>query len=121
MLCSDKDDPELNLVGERGLSTMIEKCKQKELYELQEKLTRGKNSGLKIFVHNSCRKKLTRIKKASVEVLPSTSKRLRSFEFNDFDWKTCCCLCAKPADFARNPSREQVRVVETLEFKGFFL
>ena len=87
------DEEEMNLVGEKGLKTLLMAASKKKETELTQTLKDHQNRGTPVHVHHDCPKRLTNFQKKPVGPEP---KRLRSSIDAAFTWKTCCILCSKP-------------------------
>ena len=87
------DEGEMNLVGEKGLKTLLMAASKKKETELTQTLKDHQNRGTPVHVHHDCPKRLTNFQKKPVGPEP---KRLRSSIDAAFTWKTCCILCSKP-------------------------
>ena len=100
---------------QKGMDNLIFMCKEKELREIYDRLNPVKNSPSDVYIHNDCRKKITRKRKRNSDADAPVQKDLRSSSAT-FDWKTCCFFCTKPVDY-RHLLRKPIRTVETLEMK----
>ena len=82
--------------------------------QIHQTLRQAERSGEILYVHNSCRRRLTdkRSRKSSESV---PIKRLRS-NCEIFDWKTCCFFCKKNCN-KKHHRRDSVRHVEVLTMK----
>ena len=101
------DEGEMNLVGEKGLKTLLMAASKKKEMELTQTLKDHQNRGTPVHVHHDCRRRLTDFRKQPVGPEP---KRLRASTDAAFAWKTCCFLCSKT--IARN--KEKFHQVHTL-------
>ena len=101
------DEGEMNLVGEKGLKTLLMAASKKKETELTQTLKDYQNRGTPVHVHHDCRRRLTDFRKKPVGPEP---KRLRPSIDAAFTWKTCCFLCSEP--IVRN--KEKFHQVQTL-------
>ena len=108
IICGSTDG-EMNLVGEKGLKTLIKSCSTKNETDLKKTLSDHEERKVPVHVHHECRKKLNDLRQKQKPVAPDP-KRLRSSIEAAFDWKVCCFLCSKPV--LRH--KERVHQVQTL-------
>ena len=110
VLCK-RNGGQMNLLGDKGLNTMIRVSIEKEDHYLLEKLTELQQSQCPVHVHHDCRRKFVDLRKVP-NSLPQ-SKKLRSSTETIFRWESCCFLCAKPIDM-RHKKRDRIHQVCTL-------
>ena len=87
------DEGEMNLVGEKGLKTLLMAASEKKETELTQMLKDHQNRGTPLHIHHDCRRRLTDVPKKPVGPKP---KRLSSSIDAAFTWKTSCFLCSEP-------------------------
>ena len=101
----------MNVVGGKGLNTIIRASIEKKENEIHEKLTRLQQSQCPVYVHHDCRRRFVDLRKKS-NSLPQ-QKKLRSSTDTAFNWETCCFLYLKSVDL-RHKTRDRVHQVCTL-------
>ena len=107
----------MNVVGGKGLNTIIRASIEKQENDIHEELIRLQQSQYPVYVHHDCRRFVDLRKRTDSLSLP---KKLRSSTDVVFKWKTCCFLCLKPVDL-RSRKRDQVRQVCTLPIHATFI
>ena len=110
----------MNLVGEKGMNTLLRISLEKERKELYDQLYEMKKSGIAVLVHHNCRRKFIDPRKKDCTEEAPAAKRLRSSTSNLFDWKTCCFLCEKKVEL-RHKFRDSRREVQTLPLHGIVI
>ena len=94
VLCGENGG-QMNVVGQKGLNTMIQTSIKRQEYEMHKELTRLQQSLSSVHVHHNCRRRFVDLRKRS-DSLPQ-QRNLRSSTDLSFDWKTCCFFCQKSA------------------------
>ena len=122
VLCKhDFEESSRTTVGAKGLKTLLELAKERQLEELMRHLESKSATNFigDVFVHHDCRRKFVKkTKKCEARGEPA-KKKLRSSLPNVFDWRRDCFLCGKEAVIdVRHPGRKQkVFQVRTLPFR----
>ena len=106
----------MNVLGRKGLQTLIRTCYEKKMDCLHQELKEKDVSKCVVMVHIECRKRFTDKRKSEAVVAPDR-KRLRSSIDNAFDWKNICFICGGKADI-RHRVRDSIRRVHTLPVHG---
>ena len=92
IICGN-DEGSKNVVGEKGLKTLMKAATTKSMTELVQMLKDCRDGEKLVYVHHECRRKLTDLRKKPAGPEP---KKLRSSSIEEsFSWKLCCFLCTK--------------------------
>lgn len=120
VLCKESDGRQMNVVGEKGLGTLINVSIQKEKEDLHRELISLQTSNVPILVHHDCRRRFIdpRARKDLPEI--PAAKKLRSSIGTVFDWKNFCFLCERRAD-KRHRIRDSIREVQTIPIRSYVI
>ena len=114
------EDPKTT-VGEKGLRTLLELARERNLEELHRHLEIKSTTNPigTVHVHHACRRKFVKRGKGSEVSLEPLNKKLRSSLPKAFEWKKDCFLCGEEAVVdKRHPGRKQKVVqVQSLPFR----
>ena len=120
VLCKGDDEKQMNVVGEKGLKTLINVRLKNQMQDLHQELISLQESKAPILVHHDCHRGFIdpRTGKDPPEV--QAAKKLRSSIDTVFDWKKCCFLCEKKAD-KRHRIRDSIREVQTILIRAYII
>ena len=113
-----KDGGQMNVVGDKGLNTIIRASTEKQENDINEELIRLQQSQCPVYVqHDCCRRFVDLRKRADYLRCP---KKLRSSTDVVFKWERCCFRSLKPVDL-QTRKRDHVHQVCTLPIHATFI